>query len=531
MPMIKHELTVAGSKTLQECACTGKSLARIVHPAVLAVLADEPLHGYLIVQRLMELKMFREHAPDAAGVYRVLRTMEAEGLVTATWNLGEAGPAKRCFQLTPSGRACMERWIPTLEEYANSIEDLVAAIQKRKNYERPGTWSKSMTASSMASDEAIGAIDSLDLKYLLITHGVHLQEEVHQVFGATHRISRDPYECNCLLLPNRMAVHIADLGPEAAFHLAVGPEKSLELRRRGEFVTEVFLPEKSGFYQQTTSRGTPFRGLGFLEGRDTLAFAYLWACAYTTPGMACKFCHCGVFTEQQRASGDERWNYTVKAEDVAEAIEYAVRREGTARHVELTGGSTFAAHGECRQMAEVLRSIDQAVGLKTIPAGTNIYTTPPQEPKAIDELFEAGADRVSCNLEVWDEAQARQMVAGKAKWTGRQRHLDTLLHIARTQGPNKACCTFVIGMEPAESVLAGAEYLAAQGVVPLASVLMPHGLPEIPGVVKADLGFFRTVKRGLAAIYEKYQCEPPGEGGTNVSISRDVWNHRGEILG
>lgn len=528
--MASGEIKSAVPETFEGCACTGKSLARIVQPAVLAVLADEPLHGYLIVQRLMDLKMFREDAPDAAGVYRVLRTMEAEGLVTAVWNLGEAGPAKRCFQLTVVGRACMERWIPTLEEYANSIEDLVGAIRKRKGYERPGAWRTSTTASSMASDEAIGAIDSLDLKYLLITHGVHVEEEVHRVFGATHRISRDPYECNCLLLPNRTAVHIAELGPEAAFHLAVGPENSPELRRQGKFVTEVQLPQKSEFYRQTTSRGTPFRGLGFLEGRDTLAFAYLWACAYTTAGMACKFCHCGVFTEQQRASGDERWNYTVNAEDVAEAIDYAVRREGTARHVELTGGSPFAAHGDCRQMAEVLRAIDKAVGLKNIPAGTNIYATPPKDPKAIDVLFEAGADRVSCSIEVWDEALARQMVPGKAKWTGRQRHIDTLLHIARTQGANKACCTFVVGMEPAESVLAGAEYLAANGVVPLASVLMPHGLPEIPGVVKADLGFFRTVKRGLAAIYEKYQCEPPGEGGSNVSISRDLWNQRAEIL-
>ena len=114
-----------------ECACTGKSLARIVQPAVMAILADEPLHGYMIVQRLMELKMFHDHAPDAAGVYRVLRAMEGEGLVTATWNLGETGPAKRSFKLTPRGRACLERWVGTLEEYTKSIEDLLAVIRKR----------------------------------------------------------------------------------------------------------------------------------------------------------------------------------------------------------------------------------------------------------------------------------------------------------------------------------------------------------------------------------------------------------------
>jgi DNA-binding PadR family transcriptional regulator len=131
MPMDSPEPDLAGLETYHECACTGKSLARIVHPAVLAVLAAEPLHGYLVVRRLMDLKMFHGQPPDAAGVYRTLRSMEAEGLVTTTWNLGESGPAKRCFQLTPCGRACLERWIPTLEDYARSIEDLLDVLRKR----------------------------------------------------------------------------------------------------------------------------------------------------------------------------------------------------------------------------------------------------------------------------------------------------------------------------------------------------------------------------------------------------------------
>ena len=129
--MGKTAIHIGRSETFHECACTGKTLARIVQPAVMAVLADEPLHGYLIVQRLIELKMFRDQAPDPAGVYRVLRTMETEGLVTATWNLAELGPAKRCFKLTPCGRACLERWVQTLEEYASSIEDLLTTIRTR----------------------------------------------------------------------------------------------------------------------------------------------------------------------------------------------------------------------------------------------------------------------------------------------------------------------------------------------------------------------------------------------------------------
>lgn len=113
-----------------QCPCTGKTLAKIVQPAVLAVLAEQPLHGYLIVQRLSEMMMFRGECPDPAGVYRVLRSMDRRGLVTSSWDLGKTGPAKRRFTLTANGRACLKQWAQTLEHYARSIEDLLAMIRE-----------------------------------------------------------------------------------------------------------------------------------------------------------------------------------------------------------------------------------------------------------------------------------------------------------------------------------------------------------------------------------------------------------------
>jgi len=121
---------MSASERFSQCPCTGKTLAKIVQPAVLAVLAEQPLHGYLIVQRLSEMMMFNGESPDPAGVYRVLRSMDQRGLVTSSWDLGKAGPAKRRFTLTASGRACLKQWAQTLEHYARSIEDLLAMIRE-----------------------------------------------------------------------------------------------------------------------------------------------------------------------------------------------------------------------------------------------------------------------------------------------------------------------------------------------------------------------------------------------------------------
>jgi DNA-binding PadR family transcriptional regulator len=113
---------------LVDCPCTGKNLARLVHPAILAVLVRESLHGYLILERLAAEAMFREQPPDPAGVYRILKTMEQEGLVTCSWDLQSSGPARRQYTITERGKACLVKWLETITRYQNSIATLVATI-------------------------------------------------------------------------------------------------------------------------------------------------------------------------------------------------------------------------------------------------------------------------------------------------------------------------------------------------------------------------------------------------------------------
>ena len=112
------------------CPCTGKNLVRFVHPAILAVLAREPLHGYLILERLVEGAMFRDQPPDPAGVYRILKNMAQEGLLTCTWDLKSSVPARRQYTVTQRGLACLGQWLETLETYQKSLDVLIGDIQQ-----------------------------------------------------------------------------------------------------------------------------------------------------------------------------------------------------------------------------------------------------------------------------------------------------------------------------------------------------------------------------------------------------------------
>jgi DNA-binding PadR family transcriptional regulator len=69
-----------------------------VRAAVLALLAEEPMHGYQIIQELAE-RSSGAWTPSPGSVYPALQLLQDQGLVTAS-----EADGKRVFELTPSGR-------------------------------------------------------------------------------------------------------------------------------------------------------------------------------------------------------------------------------------------------------------------------------------------------------------------------------------------------------------------------------------------------------------------------------------------
>jgi DNA-binding PadR family transcriptional regulator len=115
---------------LDACPCSGRNLDRLVKPAALMLLTRQDLHGYELVQRLGDLPMFGGAKPDTTGVYRALRAMAGEGLVTSSWVLSDAGPAKRCYHMTEDGLACARKWVATLKQYHDAVGALLALAEE-----------------------------------------------------------------------------------------------------------------------------------------------------------------------------------------------------------------------------------------------------------------------------------------------------------------------------------------------------------------------------------------------------------------
>lgn len=63
------------------------------------------LHGYAIVQALQEIG---ELVAGVSTVYPVLKRLEADGLVAATWDTSGAGNPRKYYEITPQGASFLE---------------------------------------------------------------------------------------------------------------------------------------------------------------------------------------------------------------------------------------------------------------------------------------------------------------------------------------------------------------------------------------------------------------------------------------
>ena len=109
-----HELPVLDTPDQAEpCRCAGGQPKNFARPCLLLLLAEAPAHGYELVERL---RPFGFDQSDPASVYKILRQMEGDGLVTSEWELSARGPARRVYSLTTDGHDLLEAWSFTLAQ-------------------------------------------------------------------------------------------------------------------------------------------------------------------------------------------------------------------------------------------------------------------------------------------------------------------------------------------------------------------------------------------------------------------------------
>ena len=91
---------------------------------ILAVVGDEPLHGYAVIDELKRRSGGELDLPEGT-VYPALHRLEAEGLLASAWADG-GGRRRRVYRLTRRGRSALGERRTEWKRFVHVVDGVLA---------------------------------------------------------------------------------------------------------------------------------------------------------------------------------------------------------------------------------------------------------------------------------------------------------------------------------------------------------------------------------------------------------------------
>lgn len=88
-------------------------------PVLLLMLREWSSYGYELMEKMAA---FGFAAMNPGTVYRTLRQMEKDGIISSTWKTTDAGPARRMYSITEAGEAYLKYWAGSLNQYQKMMD-------------------------------------------------------------------------------------------------------------------------------------------------------------------------------------------------------------------------------------------------------------------------------------------------------------------------------------------------------------------------------------------------------------------------
>jgi DNA-binding PadR family transcriptional regulator len=110
--------------------CDGKNqkMERLLEICLLLLLFEREGYGYGLVEQLSSFG-FGGDDLNVGPLYRSLRKMEDQDLVSSVWEEASQGPKRRVYTITEKGKLELHSWIPILKQRKARIEQLIETYE------------------------------------------------------------------------------------------------------------------------------------------------------------------------------------------------------------------------------------------------------------------------------------------------------------------------------------------------------------------------------------------------------------------
>lgn len=106
-----------------------RKVERYIQPSLLLALKTKVSYGYELIQEIAQFGFVEGQAPPGM-IYRHLRELEENGLVSSEWVTEGAGPAKRVYQITTEGLEVLDYWVGYMKVQSERLLKFIEIYQK-----------------------------------------------------------------------------------------------------------------------------------------------------------------------------------------------------------------------------------------------------------------------------------------------------------------------------------------------------------------------------------------------------------------
>jgi|GEM_PF-562971 len=350
----------------------------------------------------------------------------------------------------------------------------------------------------------------IDLKLDLLLEGINVEdsalyglgtlyrEEIHWLFewdSHNHEARLSPSEI--IFEENDMITQVYE-NEKSSYKLIRDREKDklILLKNNNPMDVPVKYPTRPKVLSECTSDGIPISKIVGFRGVDCMSVSFSLYCKFWDTMRQCKFCNIQNTKElsEQKAIKQAEW--------ISEAISMAYKNKEI-NHFIITGG-TFDK--EVAWVERIFNQIKEKTGMDYFP-GSNCTMTAPVTTENLKLMSNFGSDFLSMNLEIYSEEIFKQLCPGKDWQVGYRNWINRLIEAVDYKGWGHVRSNFVAGLEPMESLMEGAEFLASKGVLP---AFIPFKKPFSPNV--KDYSYTKEDYWKLTIffneLYEKYNLQP-----------------------
>lgn len=326
----------------------------------------------------------------------------------------------------------------------------------------------------------------LYLKIALINMGVVIEDDAKAFLAKNGGMREGVYyavdiSIDSLIINSPICVKFVSMSP---FTIRVS-NNQLQLFCCGEYLKNIEIPKADIMSDLLISSGTKIKDICLLA-TDRVRIQHSTNCYFKKCNVGCDFCEV------------ENHDFDFDMEDVFEAVDCYLNSTYEFRHF-LIGGRSDKPSREAKEINAIAKHI-----MKHGKYPIYVMTVPPVSTKVLDEYYRNGVTEIALNIEIWNRPLAQKWMPGKGK-ISLEKYFKMLKYSVSLWGnKGNVRTSFIVGLEPFESLLEGVREVCKIGVAPILSVFRPIPFTKGENIVPPSNDELLNVYNEAQSICKEY---------------------------